>query len=1030
MALEAQKAVVQFRGLETKVDDKQAVAGDLVLLENVIFDTTQEFRKRNGYARLAKASAGNGKMLANFKKELLLADGRNLLGYTSGGLVDKGVYEPLNVEVQSVAKNNYTQQMPDSVWHPNGVSVFAWESVESGVTVSRYTVFDNETKQPLFSNRLIGAQATRPKVIAFGDFVYIFYVEAPVASLRYIRLLAVNPANTPVEGTLAGGVASTGLFDACIATRSTSQIYVVYASMDGNVYGMRVTAAGDHVAAVSLVTASPDALTVFERGQAGAWIAYGAGGTSGSLYAMNFDASFGTPSSLFTIEANVGTVKNVTGIGVGPTAVSAGASGFFFYECWDAYSGRVVRRAYSGEVSGVISYGALVRLVGLAAKVFQVDGPLDFRLLLTHESSLQSTYFLAKTSYWYSTGFSYPVVVAKLASGTGGGYTKKPGLGEVTAHVGTWEYSFAYLQTDRLVSTAGGIRTQTGVQGATITWDASRESLEMGDTLLLTGGILSAYDGVAVAEHGFHLYPEGLIASGQPNSIVAGDPTQTGAEAGSYQTCAIFEWMDNFGLLHQSAASPTVTVNALAGQMFSYQVPTYTLGNKGSPVSIVLFRTLVNASVFFRVTSVSAPLLNDPTLPWVRFTEAIPDTLLSANAQLVSNPLNSLAEVAALAVDAPRFIARYRNRAITIPAEAPGQWQYSKAVIPGVPTEFNSQQFYNPVQGGGVPLNCAIEMDDKLILFADDRIYWTAGDGPAPNGTGNDYGNAFRVPADVGCPNPRSLVLTPSGVFFQSSKGIYLLGRDLSVQYVGAPVERYNELTVTAALIVPNSRRVVFTMARSEPNVNMALVYDYFVQKWAVWTQYGATDATTFEGKLTHLDEFGSLYQETPKSFSDAGSRILIKFKTSWLSFAGLSGYQRVWRFILRGSYRGAHKLLISVAFNDSPAAEQNVEVNAQTALAPMPLADTSVAGEDDPGGGKFANYEWQVKLLRQKTTSIQVTVTEAPLDNPNEGLSVSVLTFLVGVLPKLKKVGRGHNLTPGTPTAAPAPVVGGGEGV
>jgi hypothetical protein len=426
-------------------------------------------------------------------------------------------------------------------------------------------------------------------------------------------------------------------------------------------------------------------------------------------------------------------------------------------------------------------------------------------------------------------------------------------------------------------------------------------------------------------------------------------------------------------------------------------------------------------------------------MPWVRYEEAIPDTLLSANAQLISNPLNSMAEISSLASDAPAFITRYRNRAVVIPAEAPGQWEYSKAVIPGVPTEFNPQQFYNPVQGGGTPLNCAIEMDDKLILFSETGIYWTAGDGPAPNGTGNDYGNAFTVPSDVGCSNPPSLVLTPKGIIFQSAKGMYLLGRDLSVQYIGASAERFNNLTVTSATLIQNGRRVVFTMERSAPNVNMALVYDYFVEKWSVWTNYGAVDALAFGGLLTHLLADGTIYQETPGVFSDDGSPVLVKLRTSWLSFAGLSGFQRVWRFILRGGYHGTHKLKISVAFDDNPAPKQNVEVNATQVLKWKPnyggdvdlgpVADTTLADTDNPGGGKFANYEWQVKLLQQKCTSVQVTITEAPTGSPNEGLSISVLTFLIGVLPKLKKVGLRHNLKPGIPAAnAPRGTVGGGS--
>jgi hypothetical protein len=1021
MPLEAQKVVVQFRGLETKVDDKQAVPGDLILLENIVYDVIQEFTKRNGYQELTRTALASGKMLSTFKRELLVADGRRLASYTSGGLVDKGLYEPLNVITRSAAKGSFTDQMPDAVWHPNGVSVFAWESIENGVPVSRYSLFDNTTGQPVLSNQRLGAgSSTKPKTIALDNHVFVFYIEPNTSTLNYVRVLATNPTASVEEGTVASGILD-GLYDACA---DGSQIYVVFATRVGNISATRVAVDLSYVAtSIIIASVTPDALSVSKRGDGlGVWVAYSAGSTADTVYAQAFTTLFVSDSSNHSVEVTTGTVKNITGAG-------SGSDTFLFYEVAET-DGREVRRARVTKSGGASLAGSYRKQVGLASKVFSISGDTDFHVLLAFESSFQSTYFMVSGGYAALTGFAKPRVVAKLAPGVGGGYTVRSGLAEVTAH-GGGVFSFPYLQTDRLVSTAGGLRTQTGVQEATLTWNVSRESLELGDTLLLTGGILYAYDGTAVAEHGFHVYPERGSALAAMNGIAITQPTQTGAEAGSYQVCAVYEWMDGYGLLHQSAPSPSATIVTTGGEQFDYVVPTYTLGDKATAVSIVIYRTLVNASVFFRVTDVALPLANDPNVFTVKFSEAIPDTELSANAQLLSNPLNSMAEVAALGSDSPRFITRYRNRAIIIPSEAPGQWEYSKAAIPGVPIEFNPQQFYNPVQGGGTPLNCAIEMDDKLILFSDDRIYYTVGDGPAPNGTGNDYGNAYRVPSDVGCANPRSLVLTPQGIIFQSAKGIYLLGRDLSVQYLGASVERFNNLTVTSATLVPNSRRVVLTMAQSAPNVNMALVYDYFVQKWAVWTNYGAVDALAFGGLLTHLLENGRLYQETPGRYNDANSRVLIKLRTSWLAFAGLSGFQRVWRFILRGSYRGAHKLKISVAFNDNPAAKQNEEVDATQVLKwttdeggtadMLPVADTVLGDLDtgSPGGGRFANYEWQVKLLQQKCTSVQVTITEAPTDAPNEGLSISVLTFLVGMMPKLTKLNKSHTATPGT--AGPA---------
>jgi hypothetical protein len=1025
MPLEAQKAVVQFRGLETKIDDKQAVPGDLTLLENVRFDVLQEFTKRNGYRKLGQTAALFGQQLATFKNELLISDGLDLYGYAASGLISKGSWEPLSLSTQSVSKSTYTLQMPDAGYHPLGVSVFAWESIENGVTLSRYTISDNSSKQPLVANALLGVQAWRPKVVVAGDYIYIFYFEATDSSLGYVRLLAMAPTATPTVGLAAVSLGAAGLFD---ATAWNGAVYLTFATIDASIKGITFTP--NQTSPVTL--ASSVAATVLAlapstvNGVSEVWALWS---TGMNVIAKKFDAAWGNPVGPVTVESF--STELVLNIAAAATTDHIAV----FTEVLSPTAGRVIQAATATSSARESGFVFLYR-AGLASKVFQALG--QSHLVVAFQSTLQSTYFVTNVTR-ASANPGAPPVVAKFAAGVGGGYTKRPGLPEVSL-VSAEKFLYPYLQADRLISTAGGLYTQTGVQAAVLDWNAIRESLELGDTLFLTGGVLGMYDGVGVYEHGFHVYPEDVTVN---TSLKTG--AGAGSSAGSYQICAVYEWTDNYGNVYQSSPSPVVPVRpdatgesvVFAGQKFSYTVSTYCLGSNKKPVSIAIYRTVANQSVFYRVTSITTPLLNTTASHEVSFSEEIADDVLSANAQLLANPLNSMAEVPALACDAPRFITRYRNRAVVIPAEAPGQWLFSKSVMPAVPIEFNSQQFFNPVQGGGTPLNCAIEMDDKLILFSETGIYWTAGDGPAPNGTGNDYGNAFTVPSDVGCSNPRSLVLTPKGVMFQSAKGMYLLGRDLSVQYIGASAERFNSLRVTSATLVANSRRVVFTMERSAPNVNMALVYDYFVEKWSVWSNYGAVDALAFNGLLTHLLSNGTVHQETPGVFSDDGAPVLIKLRTSWLSFAGLSGFQRVWRFILRGSYHGTHKLKISVAFDDNPAPKQNVEVNATQVLKWKPnyggdvdlgpVADTSLADTDNPGGGKFANYEWQVKLLQQKCTSVQVTITEAPTGSPNEGLSISVLTFLVGVLPKLRKLGSRHNLTPGTPAAnAPRGVVGG----
>jgi hypothetical protein len=391
---------------------------------------------------------------------------------------------------------------------------------------------------------------------------------------------------------------------------------------------------------------------------------------------------------------------------------------------------------------------------------------------------------------------------------------------------------------------------------------------------------------------------------------------------------------------------------------------------------VVAWRTMADQSVFYRV-----PL--NPANPWIDTTS---DADLAKQQELIFNPLNSLAEVPPIAPGAVSHLTRYRNRVILVPSESRGQFFFSKVVLPGGPIEFNPLQFFQTVQGGAVPLNAALEMDEKLILFAEDHVFWTAGDGPAANGTSSDYSNPYRIPTEVGCSSPRSLTLFSEGIFFQALKGLYKLGRDLSVQYAGAPVEALLQGSkITSANTLQNSQRIVFTLSSG-----VALVFDSLVQKWSRWLNLSAVDAFSFRALFTWVSSDGSVYRETPGRYADGTVPVLRRIVTSVLSFAGLSAAQRVWRLILRGAWKSPHRLTVSVAFDEEKTPSQ-VDTFDSTTEPPL--------------------YEHEIKLRQERSTCVQVTIDEEATV-AGEGFDLTGLLFLVGEEPKAHKMPRSRSGT------------------
>src|SRR6185437_12680034 len=110
-------------------------------------------------------------------------------------------------------------------------------------------------------------------------------------------------------------------------------------------------------------------------------------------------------------------------------------------------------------------------------------------------------------------------------------------------------------------------------------------------------------------------------------------------------------------------------------------------------------------------------------------------------------------------------------------------------------------------------------------------------------------------------------------------------------------------------LAIPNTTQVRFTLDNGT-----ALVYDYFFEQWSVYTNISAVDACIFDSNFTYIQSGGSIFTEDQSVFTDNGSFIQLSLTTSWLSFAGVQGFQRVKQLLILGSYKSPHTLQVNVA--------------------------------------------------------------------------------------------------------------------
>ncbi len=591
-----------------------------------------------------------------------------------------------------------------------------------------------------------------------------------------------------------------------------------------------------------------------------------------------------------------------------------------------------------------------------------------------------------------------------LAYSNGGGYQDSNVLPNITIIDDT--YYFPYQITDFLTTVNKGtnlpagtpsnaIYTQTGISLAKFQLNSGKQySSEIAGALHLTGGQLWEFDGVKPVEHGFHVWPE--------NILVSTSPTGGSIEDQQYFYVFTYEWTDNQGNLHRSAPSIPFTITTTGGDTSTntIDVPTLRLTAKISPnpVRIVGYRWSVAQQVYYQFTSVTTPYINNTAVDSIEITDTLADSAILGNTLLYTTGgvLENIAAPASV------HSALFDNRLWLIDAEDPNILWYSKQVIQNVPVEMSDllTVYVAPTTGAQQstgPSRCLSAMDDKLIIFKDNALYYINGSGPDNTGANSTYSPPIFITGVAGSNNPNSLVLIPQGIMYQSNKGIWLLGRDLSTKYIGSPVERYNDQIVLSSEVIPNTNQVRFVMSG-----NITLMYDYYMDQWGVHTNIKAISAVIYQQKHTYLNIYGQVYQESATSFKDGSEPVLLGLTTSWIAISGLQGFERFYFANLLGTYYTPFKLQVTLAYDYNSSATQSIIV-LPTDNPAQPWGDEALWGSGPEWGGSQGNvFSSRIFPERQKCQSFQVTIQEVfdPSygQSAGAGLSLSGLALIVGM--------------------------------
>lgn len=451
--------------------------------------------------------------------------------------------------------------------------------------------------------------------------------------------------------------------------------------------------------------------------------------------------------------------------------------------------------------------------------------------------------------------------------------------------------------------------------------------------------------------------------------------------------------------LPTTSAETGATLTTIDTFSVTLNIPTLRLTYKQAPngVRIVIYRWSTDQEIFYQITSIPNPILNDTTIDSITYVDT------QASPAIIGNLIIYTSGGVLEDIQAPASTVStlYKSRWFIVDAEDRNLIWYSKQVIENTPVEMTDLQtiYVAPTigaQGSTGPITAISAMDDKLIIFKTDAIYYVTGNGPDITGANNDFSDPVYITGTVGCADQRSIVFMPNGLMFQSDKGIWLLGRDLSTQYIGAPAQQFNTQVAESSLAIPGTNQVRFTLSGGD-----VLMYDYYYGQWGNFTDIPGLSSTLFQGLHTFIDKFGRVFQESPGVYLDASRPVLMAFTTAWAQLAGLQGYQRAYFFYLLGTYYSPHTLSLSMAFDYNPAPQQQVLI--QPVNFNGFYGDDPLYGDSSPyGGANSAVEQWRVFLSTQKCESIQITLQEN-FDNTigppaGAGLTLSGINLVYGI--------------------------------
>src|SRR6185369_9826960 len=849
--------------------------------------------------------------LSNFGNELLIGDGNYLWSRaeTQNKLVMKGKLLTHKSSLIDVFRGNDNAEYPSCAIVGNDV-MFCYLKADPSVArknvyITSYNIV-NETYT--YNDVKLRDYGKAAKVVAMNGFFFVATIDE---HFTQIAIDILDPSVYPVTGPIDPGKNIIQITQAVTnldttnpvidLVAGTNYLYVVYGKTNG------IDALFVHQ------TAAPFSNTNFTLGTpitlnsnpqtSGAAASYDVTNdrvmfcySSGTGFRYTIRNKDFTSQVKPDVSGDSGTlhVKNITAGHT--TAGTAGSVHNLYLESYDTVKDRSLLSFDQISDDGNTVSGIKTQL-GLGLACNPMDQDIIMCLHDSGTSGLQHSLFLMSMT---NNSNLIPFIESRHLYGQAQGFDKT-GFTPKLAMSGT-----KYIIPAMIINpepTISGVSNFKNIVAIVIDIDKQQDITEANTSyaeLLGTAGV-KEYDKRSVVENNFYLSPDNLSFSA--TAVTGGFMSD-----GTYLYQAMYEWVDSSGFIHRSAPSAPLSVTLSGGgstqtASISLTKPYLTKKNGqeflGSEESltrdkcrVILYRYKNGLTQPFKVADVTYTI--DSSL--LTIVDTLADSSIGSNEVLYTFG----GEFENTSPPPCSLIIKAKNRVFLINDEDPLECWFSKEQIVGEAVAFSFELTTRVSEDGG-RVTALGQIDDKLVFFKKSTIFVMNGDGPTNTGSNNSFSRPTKIETDVGCVDPNSVVNTPEGLMFKSQKGIYLLSRSLTVQYIGADVEDFNQYKIKSALFLENNNQVRFTT-----NNGYILVYDFFFKQWSVFT-YGGIDSEYVTNQFYTLQSSPVAVLRESAAFADGSSYIKMLGVTPWIKLAGIQGYQRIRRMSFLGESKGAH---------------------------------------------------------------------------------------------------------------------------